>query len=91
MKHVFEFRYQSWLEDKVFHVLHKHNAGLFIFDIPSISCPVVATTDFACVRFHDSTGLYYRCYSDKELAAWAERLTSQAPTPNLKAVHMLLQ
>ena len=86
MKHVFEFRHQSWLEEKVFDILHKYNMGLCVFDMPSISCPLVATADFAYVRFHGSTGLYFSCYSDEELADWAKRLADLAP--NLKALYI---
>jgi len=78
MKHVIEFRHQSWLEDSVFEILHKHNVGLCIFDMPDISCPLVATADFAYIRFHGSTGLYSSCYSNEELADWAKRLTNLA-------------
>ena len=86
MKHVVEFRHQSWLEDSVFEVLHKYNVGLCIFDMPDISCPLVATADFAYIRFHGSTGLYSSCYSNEELADWAKRLTNLAA--NLKAVYI---
>jgi len=86
MKHVFEFRHQSWLEEKVFDILHKYNMGLCVFDMPSISCPLVATADFAYVRFHGSTGLYFSCYSDEELADWAKRLADLAS--NLKALYI---
>ncbi len=74
MKHVIEFRHQSWLEQRVWEILHKYHAGLCVFDMPSLSCPLVATADFAYVRFHGSTGLYSSCYSDEELAEWAGRL-----------------
>jgi len=86
MKHVFEFRHQSWLEDKVFEILHKHNIGFCVFDMPSISCPLVATADFAYIRFHGSTGLYFSCYSDEELADWAKRLANLAR--NLEAIYI---
>ena len=86
MKHVFEFRHQSWLEEKVFDILRKYNMGLCVFDMPSISCPLVATADFAYVRFHGSTGLYFSCYSDEELADWAKRLADLAS--NLKALYI---
>ena len=86
MKHVFEFRHQSWLEEKVFEILRKYNAGFCVFDMPSLSCPLVATADFAYIRFHGSTGLYSSCYSDKELADWARKLASLAA--NLKAVYI---
>jgi len=86
MKHVFEFRHESWLEEKVFEILRKFNVGLCIFDMPSFSCPLVATADFAYVRFHGSTGLYSSCYTDEELADWAKRLANLAA--NLKAVYI---
>jgi len=86
MKHVFEFRHQSWLEDKVFEILHKHNIGFCVFDMPSVSCPLVATADFGYIRFHGSTGLYWSYYSDEELADWAKRLTNLARS--LKAIYI---
>jgi len=86
MKHVVEFRHQSWLDDKVFEILHKYNIGLCVFDMPSLSCPLVATADFAYIRFHGSTGLYSSCYSDEELAGWAKRLANLAT--NLKAMYV---
>ena len=86
MKHVFEFRHQSWLEETVFTILHKYNIGLCVFDMPSLSCPLVTTADFAYIRFHGSTGLYWSCYSDEELADWAKRLADLAV--NLKAVYI---
>ena len=86
MKHVVEFRHQSWLEDRVFGILHKYNTGLCVFDMPSFSCPLVATDDFAYIRFHGSTGLYSSCYSDEELTVWAKRLANLAT--NLKAMYI---
>lgn len=86
MKHVFEFRHQSWLDERVFEILRRHNAGFCVFDMPSLSCPLVATADFAYIRFHGSTGLYSSCYSDEELADWAQRLVNLAA--NLKAVYI---
>jgi len=86
MKHVFEFRHQSWLEEKVFEILHKYNIGLCVFDMPAVSCPLAATTDFAYIRFHGSSGLYFSCYSDEELADWAKKLANLAT--NLKAVYI---
>ena len=76
LKHVFEFRHESWLDDKVFEILRRYNVGLCVFDMPGLTCPLVATTDFAYIRFHGSTGLYSSCYSDDELAEWARRLAS---------------
>jgi len=86
IRHVFEFRHHSWLEEKVFEILHRYNVGLCVFDMPSLSCPLVATADFAYIRFHGSGVLYSSCYSDKELTDWAEKLADFAP--NLEAVYI---
>jgi uncharacterized protein YecE (DUF72 family) len=86
MRHVIEFRHQSWLEESVFKILHKYNIGLCVFDMPSLSCPLEVTADFAYVRFHGSTGLYWSCYSDEELADWAKRLADLVV--NLKSVYI---
>ena len=86
MKHVFEFRHESWLEEEVFQILRKYNAGFCIFDMPGVSCPVVATADFAYIRFHGSTGLYFSCYSDEELADWARKLAGLAA--GLEAIYI---
>ena len=84
MQHVFEFRHQSWLEERVFEILRSYDIGFCVFDMPGLSCPLVATTDFAYIRFHGSTGLYSGSYSDEELADWAQKLSRMAA--KLKAV-----
>ena len=86
MKHVFEFRHQSWFKENVFEVLHKYNVGFCVFDMPSVSCPLVATADFAYLRFHGGTGLYESCYSDEELAHWVRKLADL--TTNSKATYI---
>jgi len=74
-QHVVEFRHESWIDEAVFDILRRHNVGLCVFDMPGFSCPLVATSDFAYVRFHGSEGLYSSCYSEEELSRWAERIT----------------
>lgn len=86
LEQVVEFRHQSWLEEKVLETLHKYNIGFCVFDMPSVSCPLLATADFAYIRFHGSSELYSSCYSDSELAHWAGRLANLAT--NLKAVYI---
>jgi len=86
MKHVIEFRHQSWLDDEVFAVLRRHNIGLCIFDMPALRCPLAATTDFAYIRFHGSGSLYSGCYPDEELADWAGSIAQLAD--GLKEVYI---
>lgn len=74
--HVFEFRHDSWFDDRVFDLLHRHNIGFCIYDMPGFNTPVEATSDFAYVRFHGSQWLYGGCYSDEELEGWARKITN---------------
>ncbi len=84
--HVFEFRHESWLDSAVFDILRRYNVGLCIFDMPKLTCPLVATADFAYVRFHGSGALYASNYSDEELADWAKKLGQLPDT--VKAVYI---
>ncbi len=86
MRHAFEFRHGSWLNDGVFQILRQHNVGLCVFDMPKLTCPLVATADFAYIRFHGSDALYSSNYSDEELADWAKKITQMADT--LKTVYI---
>jgi len=84
--HVFEFRHESWIDDGIFKILKKYNAGLCVFDMPDFTCTVLATADFAYVRFHGSTGLYWSRYSDEELSDWAKKIAELGK--NLRAVYI---
>jgi uncharacterized protein YecE (DUF72 family) len=75
LEHVFEFRHESWLDDGIIQLLREYNAGFCIFDMPDFTTPLVATADFAYIRFHGSAGLYSSCYSDEELLDWAGRIS----------------
>jgi uncharacterized protein YecE (DUF72 family) len=86
LKHVLEFRHQSWLDEGVFQILRRHKVGFCVFDMPGLTCPLAATADFAYLRFHGSTGLYYSSYSDEELAGWAKGLGGLAP--EVRAVYI---
>lgn len=72
--HVFEFRDESWINDSIFDLLHRYGAGFCIFDMPGVTCPLIATTDFAYLRFHGSIGLYWSCYSEEELSRWSRKI-----------------
>ena len=85
-RHVFEFRHESWIDDDVFNILKRYETGLCVFDMPDFTCPVVATADFAYLRFHGSTGLYWSCYSDEELSGWAKKIAELGK--NLKSVYI---
>ncbi|MBI4286368.1 MAG: DUF72 domain-containing protein [Chloroflexi bacterium] len=78
LRHVVEFRHESWFAESVFAILRKYNIGFCAFDMPDFKCPLIASADFVYMRFHGSTWLYASNYSDKELAGWAKKLADLA-------------
>lgn len=74
VRHVFEFRHESWFDDEVFFTLRMHNVGFCAYHMVDWETPLEATTDFAYVRFHGADALYSGNYSDELLADWARRL-----------------
>ena len=75
-KHVLEFRHESWLKDKVFEILRRHQTGFCIFDQPDMPCPAVVTSSFGYVRFHGKK--YSSSYTMQELASWAKKIVELA-------------
>jgi uncharacterized protein YecE (DUF72 family) len=81
LKHVIEFRHESWLNEEVFEILRRYHAGFCVFDMPKLTSPLIATADFAYIRFHGSGSLYSSCYGDEELADWAKEISEMAKDP----------
>jgi uncharacterized protein YecE (DUF72 family) len=84
LRHVFEFRHDSWMNEDIFNLLKKHNTGFCIFDMPGFSSPEEVTADFAYVRFHGKDKIYSGCYSEPELDEWAYKI--QQLSQGLKTV-----
>lgn len=72
--HVFEFRDKSWFDVAIFDLLRRYNIGLCIYDMPDFSTPLLATSDFAYLRFHGNRRLYGSSYSDEELRILAGKI-----------------
>lgn len=76
LPHVFEFRHASWFCDEVYTALREFGAGFCAYHMVDHATPLVATADFAYMRFHGSGDLYGGRYGDDELRVWAERLSA---------------
>lgn len=74
VRHVFEFRHESWFQQETFATLRRHNLGFCAYHMVDEETPLEATTDFAYMRFHGSGAKYGGRYTDEQLANWAERL-----------------
>lgn len=68
----FEFRHASWFEDDVFETLRARGAALCIAEDEELATPPVATAGWGYLRLRRPD------YGEEELAAWADRVRSQA-------------
>ena len=87
MRHVFEFRDESWFFPEVFDMLRHHNICFCIYDMPEFTTPLEVTADFAYIRFHGSGSMYGGCYSDDELDEWAQSIAGLAKEGGLDTVY----
>jgi uncharacterized protein YecE (DUF72 family) len=85
-RHAIEFRHDSWFADEVFGMLRRRGAAFCIFDMPRLKSPLIATADFAYIRFHGTGERYSGSYPDKLLAEWADNISKLAKS--LKAVYI---
>jgi uncharacterized protein YecE (DUF72 family) len=65
LQSAFEFRHDSWLNDKTFAALKSKNAALCIADSETMTTPIVATADFGYFRLR-------KPYTKAEIVRWAE-------------------
>ena len=67
----FEFRHDSWFNDKTFAALKSKNIALCIADTEELSTPVVATADYDYFRLRNPA------YTKKDIAHWAKIIDGQ--------------
>lgn len=73
--YVFEFRHASWFTDEVYDLLGEHGGALCVHDWRGWT-PMEATARLVYVRFHGTEGGSAGLYSEKQLEAWARRVTA---------------
>jgi len=69
--YVFEFRHESWYEDRILDLLREHDVALCLSDHADAPAPWVVTARHVYVRGHGPGGRYKGHYGDKTLEAWA--------------------
>jgi uncharacterized protein YecE (DUF72 family) len=67
----FEFRHDSWFNDKTFASLKSKNMALCIADTEVLTTPVVATADYDYFRLRKPA------YTKKDIAHWAKIIAGQ--------------
>jgi len=74
LRFAFEFRHQSWHQEKVYKILKKHNCALVIADSPCYPKAKVITADFVYFRMHGSKVLFSSKYTKKELKDLSQKI-----------------
>ncbi|MBC7233759.1 MAG: DUF72 domain-containing protein [Chloroflexi bacterium] len=74
LRHVFEFRHASWLEDAAFSLLEEHGVAFCIVSLPDFPCLLRVTAPFVYIRLHGAEAKYGSCYREEELQWWAEQI-----------------
>lgn len=73
VRHVFEFRNETWIRPKVAGIIRDHGHAMCSADWPAFLERPPETADFIYIRRHGHGGRYDSCYSREDLAADAGR------------------
>lgn len=66
--HAFEFRHESWYDEKIFKLMERRKVSPCLADWPKFSKKNSRTGSFAYIRRHGTDGeLYGGCYSERQL------------------------
>ena len=72
IRHAFEIRHDSFMDDAFFALLRKYKAAFVVADTAGLwPYSEETTTDFVYVRLHGASELYTSGYGDEELDQWA--------------------
>jgi len=74
LRFAFEFRNESWCNEKIYQILKKFNFAWVVVDSPSWPKIFEVTADFVYVRMHGSKILFGSKYTKKELEDLAKRI-----------------
>lgn len=69
--YVFEFRHDSWYDDRILGLLREHDISLCLSDHHDAPSPWVVTARHVYIRGHGPGGRYRGHYSDTTLQDWA--------------------
>jgi len=71
-RYVFEFRNETWHDDKILALLKKFNCAYCIYELAGQPSPKEVTTDFVYVRLHCPEDKYTGNYPNEMLEHWAD-------------------
>ncbi len=74
VRHVFEFRHRSWINNKVFNLLSASNMAVCMADWPEFIDELPLTADFVYIRRHGEGGSYATNYTTEQLKKDAKKI-----------------
>ncbi len=74
LRFAFEFRNESWCNEKIYQILKRFNFAWVVVDSPSWPKVYQVTADFVYVRMHGSKILFGSKYTKKELENLAKKI-----------------
>jgi uncharacterized protein YecE (DUF72 family) len=72
--YAFEFRDESWFDDRIYDLLTKYEAAFCLYDLDGRQSPDRVTAGHVYVRLHGPGRAYQGRYDDKALKGWADRI-----------------
>jgi uncharacterized protein YecE (DUF72 family) len=70
-RYAFEFRNQTWYDEKVYALLKKYNCSFCIYELEHHLSPVITTANFVYIRLHGPGNKYAGSYTARQLSKWA--------------------
>lgn len=75
-RYAFEFRDNSWFDDRIYRLLEEAGAAFCIYDLDGCQSPKQVTAEFVYVRLHGPDAAYQGSYPTDKLCGWAGALSS---------------
>jgi uncharacterized protein YecE (DUF72 family) len=75
-KYTFEFRDESWFDDRVYAVLCEKGAAFCTYELEGNLSPKAVTADFVYIRLHGPGAAYEGQYNAQTLAGWAGAISA---------------
>lgn len=74
IRHVFEFRNESWQTEAVWSMLQRYSAAYCVMDSPGLPLHLTTTAAFSYVRMHSGGERTHGNYTNAALTKWADRV-----------------
>jgi uncharacterized protein YecE (DUF72 family) len=71
LRSAFEFRDETWFDERAYQVLRGHGTAFCVYDLAGRESPLVVTADFVYLRLHGPGAAYGGDYTVPMLTRWA--------------------